>query len=470
MQTEIATDVLVIGCGIAGCTAALKAADAGMNVSLITSSSDVENCNTSKAQGGIIYKGETDSPESLIQDIWQAGCQKGYMPSIQLLAQTGPSLVDEILFNRLKIPFDSDSSGKLDLTEEAAHAVPRIIHVADSTGREIGIHFHKAVSSHPNIHLYTGFTAIDLLTTGHSATDSQNVYKPQTCFGAYVFDIQEKKVITFLAKETVLATGGVGALYLHNTNSDISRGDGIAMAHRAGARIINMEYIQFHPTGLYHPFKPRCLLSESLRGEGAVLINHLGEPFMNEYHPLGNLAPRDVVSRAIDDQMTKLQKQFVYLDISHKDPDWIRLRFPYITKICEEYGYDITSKPVPVVPVAHYTCGGIWVDHKGSTSIHHLSAVGEVTCTGVHGANRLASTSLLEGLVWGAFCGENLIARKNKSYDIPKVFPWQYENEPVDMALIRQDWQTIKHTMWNYVGPTRSYKRLQRAYTILRNL
>ncbi len=466
----IKTEVLVIGSGLAGCITALKAADLGLDVLLLTPKTAPDDCSTGRAQGGIIYKGEKDSKDLLINDIYEAGAKIGYMPSIKQLAELGTKCIEEVFFKRLQIPFDKDTSGEYDLTSEGAHSIPRIIHVSDFTGFKIYEHVIKAVSNHPNIKLYKDCLAIDLLTTGHSSLEPQDQYKQQCCFGVHAFNIATNKVFTVLAKETVIATGGIGGLYLHTTNPESSRGDGIAMASRAGARIVNMEYVQFHPTAIYHPSKSRLLLSESLRGEGAILINDLGKEFMHEYHPLKNLAPRDITARAIYDQMLKYKKNFVYLDISHKNPKWLKKRFPLITKICEEYGYDITKEPVPVVPAAHYSCGGILVDLKGNTNISNLRAVGEVACSGAHGANRLASTSLLECLVWGVACAEDIAAKRKENFNPPQIMKWQYEHEPMDLALIYQDWQTLRNTMWNYVGPVRSHVRLQRANSILTNL
>lgn len=463
-------DVLVIGAGIAGLSTAITCADAGLNVTVVCTTESLLECNTAWAQGGVIYQGFGDSMASLEKDIWEAGCRKGYWPAIHQLAKWGPKCVEEFLLGRLCVPFDKKEDGELDLTSEGAHSLPRIVHVKDATGKSIQAHFQKAVSHHPRIKLLFSHTAIDLLTTSHNSPDAQSIYLPTVCLGAYVYDAAIKQVKTILARETVLATGGLGGLYLHSTNHIAARGDGIAMAYRAGARLINMEYIQFHPTGLYHPEKPRFLISESLRGEGAVLINHLGQEFMEQYHPLKNLAPRDVVTRAIDDEMTKYQIPCVYLDMKKSDAAWIKKRFPMIHQKCLEYGYDLTRSPVPVVPVAHYTCGGILVDLEGRSSLQRLRAVGEVSCTGVHGANRLASTSLLEGLVWGILSAKSIVKDSPGSYEIPEVLPWQYENEPIDLSLIHQDWMTLRNTMWNYVGPTRSSKRLARAHIILRNL
>jgi len=466
----IETDLLVIGSGLAGCITALFSADSGMKVILVTSSIKENQCNTAKAQGGIIYKGKNDSHNLLVGDIWKAGCKFGSLEAIEKLVSSGANDIEDVFFERLQIPFDKDSQGNLDLTSEGAHSISRIIHCKDSTGSIIHQHVMQAVSNHNNIEILKNSTAIDLLTTSHSSLEVKDIYQENRCFGAYIFSSKTKKVLTIIAKDTVLATGGLGGLFLHSSNSEAARGDGIAMARRAGARIVNMEFIQFHPTGLFHPAKKRFLLSESLRGEGAKLINHLGEEFMHEYHEQKDLAPRDIVARAIYDQMIRFEKQFVYLDISHKDSDWIRKRFPLITSTCLDYGYDLTKEPVPVVPVAHYTCGGILVDLQGNTNIKSLKAVGEVSCTGVHGANRLASSSLLECLVWGRSAAKDIFANKKKSFTFPKVSPWKYEYETQDKALIYQDWQTLRNTMWNYVGPVRSYRRLERANTILANL
>jgi L-aspartate oxidase len=283
---------------------------------------------------------------------------------------------------------------------------------------------------------------------------------------------ESEAVRPIVARETVLATGGLGQIYLHTTNPRSARGDGLAMAYRAGARVINLEYIQFHPTALYHRLAPRFLLSESLRGEGARLVTRDGSPFMTKYHRLGDLAPRDVVARGIHEEMMETGEECMYLDITHKDAEWIRHRFPLIHRTCLSYGIDITRDRVPVVPAAHYSCGGVAVDLEGRTNITGLRAVGEVSCTGVHGANRLASTSLLEAITWGytAAEGAHRDLHENPLPDSSEVTPWQMEAEEVDPTLIQQDWSTIKMTMWNYVGLVRNRKRLNRALKILREL
>jgi len=462
------TDLLIIGCGIAGCSAALAAAKLGISVLMITKTREPEESNTFYAQGGIIYKGDNDSEELLIKDLMRAGADLCKKDAVRMLSKKGPKLVENVLMKELKVNFDKTSKGEFHLTEEGAHSVPRIIHAEDLTGKAIEIAFINRLKKYKNITIKTSLTAIDLLTLSHHSLNPLDIYKEPTCVGAYVFDQMNNRVFPIMAKETLIATGGIGRLFLHTTNPKSARGDGIAMAYRAGARIQNMEYIQFHPTALYHPDGERFLISESMRGEGAKLINKNGKSFMEKYHKLGSLAPRDIVARGIHEEMLQDGSECVFLDISHKKADWIKRRFPNIYKKCLEYRIDITKQPIPVVPAAHYSCGGIVVDLKGRTSIKRLRAAGEVACSGIHGANRLASSSLLEGLVWGTMAGQSIAEEIKKGRDgFPKIAPWRYETEEVDPALILQDWLTIKHTMWNYVGLVRTTKRLERAEKIL---
>lgn len=477
----IKTDLLIIGSGIAGCSAALAAGEAGLNVTILTKSTDPRRATATEwAQGGIIYKGDGDSPELLAQDIFRAGAEFGDMPAIEQLARLGPAYVEEYLINKAGVPFDRKPDHLLDITEEAAHSVRRIIHVADLTGRAVEDHLVDALEKFPNVRFITGGIALDLLTLSHHSKRPADVYSPPTCVGVYAFFQDTGKVEPILAGETLIATGGLGQLYLHSTNPRSARGDGVAMAYRAGARLLNMEYIQFHPTALYQDgFSPAqtnkvsFLISEAVRGEGGVLIRRTGESFMEKYHPLASLAPRDVVARAIQTEMLEHDEPCVFLDITKKDPDWIKRRFPNIYDRCMSIGIDMTQQPIPVVPAAHYACGGIAVDLQGRTSIQRLRAAGEVTCSGVHGANRLASTSLLEGLVWGVEAARSVaqdFQNNGNAYYFPEISEWRYENEPADPALILQDWLTIKYTMWNYVGLVRTTRRMKRARAILREL
>jgi L-aspartate oxidase len=296
-----------------------------------------------------------------------------------------------------------------------------------------------------------------------------DIYKKPACFGAFILDNKTSKIFPIFARETILATGGLGQIYYHTTNPPEATGDGIALAYRAGARCFNLQYIQFHPTTFYNE-RDRFLISESLRGEGAKLIDKFGKEFMNSFHEMGSLAPRDIVARGIHQTMLETGHPCVYLDISFKSSDWIKWRFPTIYEHCYNAGIDITKQPIPVVPAAHYSCGGVGVSLKGRTSLQRLYAVGEVACTGVHGANRLASTSLLESVVWGYLAGNDAVDNcENDSY-FPDIFLWEDGTENVDPALITQDWLNIKNTMWNYVGLVRTRQRLLRARTILHHL
>jgi len=471
-------DVLIIGCGVAGCSAALELAKGGLNVLLVTKTDQPEESNTYHAQGGIIYRGKDDNADKLVSDILEAGAGICWPYAAKILAEEGPELVRSILLDEIKVPFSRDRYGELDFTEEAAHSVKRIIHSNDFTGKAIETAFIKHILSIPNIELLTSHVAIDIITPEHHSTDPLDIYRPSCCLGAYLFNakdnVEEKKVKKVLAPVTVLATGGLGQIYLHTTNSESATGDGFAMAYRAGAKLINMEFIQFHPTTLFHKDAKRFLISESLRGEGAVLKTPEGEPFMEKYHPLGSLAPRDVVARAIHEEMVEHGYRYVLLDIaSYMDAEAIKRRFPLIYETCLKYGIDITKEPIPVVPAVHFSCGGIKVDEWGRTNIDRLFAIGEVSCTGLHGANRLASTSLLEGLVWGARAAKWILDNWDsyKKMPNPPIPEWIDTGvEEPDPALIKQDWITLKHIMWNYVGLVRTKRRLERAITDLRHL
>jgi L-aspartate oxidase len=473
MSAPRETDILVIGSGLGGLAAAWEGAKRGCQVTLLTRGSDPAESNTYRAQGGIIYRAPGESPEQLVADILAAGAGLSSHAAAALLSEEGPSKVKRILIDELHVPFDGspESADEPHLTSEAGHSRPRIIHYKDQTGLAIERAFFERVRSHPNVKLVSNATAVDLLTPSHHSLEPTDVYWRLSCVGAYVLDQTTGTICPISARETILATGGVGNVFLHSTNPPGARGDGIAMAHRAGARLINMQYIQFHPTALRAP--DGCfLISETVRGEGGRLVDRHGHEFMQRFHPAGSLAPRDVAARAIYQTMLESGEPCVYLDITHKPPDHLRGRFPGIYTICMRHGIDMTRDPIPVVPAAHYSCGGIASDDCGRTSIDRLRAVGEVACTGLHGANRLASTSLLECLVWGTRAGAQAAERVGSGEDFcfPEIAEWRYEREPADPALIAQDWLTIQHTMWNYVGLIRSEKRLNRAMRVLREL
>jgi L-aspartate oxidase len=471
------TDVLIIGSGIAGATAALKLAeDPGRHIILITREPDPEESNSRYAQGGIISRGPDDSADLLVQDILSAGAGASLPEAARVLAEEGPRRLDEVLLSESAVNFDRGPGGGFVYGQEAAHSARRILHVGDGTGRAIMQAMATEFQRRPNIELLTKATAVDLITYPHHSRDPLDTYQPIACHGAYVFDRNGQAVHRTLAAVTILATGGIGRIYRNTTNPPGARGDGLGMASRAGARIINAEYVQFHPTALSVPGAEGFLISEAVRGEGGVLLTPDGQPFMEKYDPQWkDLAPRDVVSRAIHTEMESNGYSHVLLDIaSHMAPEAIRARFPNIHAECLRVGIDITREPIPVVPAAHYFCGGVQVDLWGRSSIQNLYAVGEVSCTGLHGANRLASTSLLEGLVWGMRAAEDIAGKDGvPTYPRPEdIPPWDESGLTVDSdpALIQGDMQTIQNIMWHYVGLVRSGDRLSRAIRELRHM
>lgn len=471
----IETDVLIIGTGIAGCTTALTLADAGVAVTVVTRGRRPEDSNTYWAQGGIIYTAPGDTPAQLAADVDVAGAGHCYPKAVQILAEAGPGAVERVLLDRAQVTFDRTDTGELSLALEGGHSLPRIIHAADATGKVIEIGLLNAIEHHPNITLLTGHTAIDLLTPSHQARNRRWVYEPRNCVGAYLLDQDRGQVIRCIARKTVLATGGLGQIFLRTTNPAGARGDGLAMAYRAGVHTINAEYMQFHPTAFYANEGARFLVSEAVRGAGARLVHSDGEPFMDRHAPeWKDLAPRDVVARSIHREMLERDVPNVYLDLrSYIDRVEILNHFPTIHERALAYGIDITEDLVPVVPAAHYFCGGIRVDEWGRTTRRDLYAVGEVACTGVHGANRLASTSLLEGLVWGERAAQHIqpLLAETPLFDATEIPPWQSTgSEPADPALISQDMGTIRQIMWNYVGLARTAPRLARAQRELRRL
>jgi len=472
----VETDVLIIGSGIAGISAALRAAqDRQRQITLVTRTYDPAECNTRYAQGGIVARSDDDSPELLVKDVLRAGAGLSYPAAVQLLAEQGPDLVKQTLIEKAKVDFDRKDDGKLSFTREGGHSVSRILHVGDTTGHAIEKALLAYLKTLPNVTLHTGMTAVDLITSSHHSRDPLAIYEPITCHGAYMLDRKENMINRFLAKATILATGGIGRIYRHTTNPIGARGDGLAMAYRAGARVINAEYIQFHPTTLAVPGADNFLISEAVRGEGAKLITPDGRHFMETYAPQwGDLAPRDVVARAIHHEMLNHGYPHVLLNLADVMPaSRIRERFPSIYATCLEAGIDITAEPIPVVPAAHYFCGGVQVDDLGRSTIKGLYAVGEVSCTGLHGANRLASTSLLEGLVWGYRAGEDITTRDDLSrVDENHIPPWRdvSEGTAADPVLVYRDSRTLQNIMWLYVGLARNTHRLSRALRDLNHL
>ena len=461
------TDVLVIGCGIAGASAALEAAKSGLKVVLITKNAKFEESNTYYAQGGIVSLGENDHPELLKEDIIDTGDGINNPEAVDILTKEGKKAVDKILIEELKIPFTHSAPDSLDYAQEAGHSRRRILHIKDTTGKTIEEKFIHALKKLSNVTFLSDQTAVDLLTVPHHSKNLTAYYKSPHCLGAYVLDNKTKKVYIVFAPYTILATGGCGAVFLHTSNPSSAIGDGYAMAYRAGARIVNMEYIQFHPTSLYHRDADRFLISETVRGEGALLKTRKGQTFMENYSSKKEMAPRDEVARAIYEEMINSDSPYVNLDLASYAKVDIKKRFPNIYKTCLVYGIDITKDSIPVVPAAHYCCGGVLVDGWGRSSLKGLYAVGEVACTGVHGANRLASTSLLEGLVWGTRSAQQIVSHFDPGIPckLSDIHHWYYPDveEEIDPALIHQDWVSIRTTLWNYVGIIRTKKRLERA-------
>ena len=469
MKSEgiLKTDVLVIGCGIAGASAALEAAKSGLKVILLTKNSKFEESNTYYAQGGIVSLGKNDYPELLKEDIIESGDGINNPEAVDILTKEGQKAVETILIKELAIPFSRSSPDSLDYAQEGGHSRRRILHIKDTTGKTIEEKLIQVLKEFTNVTLLSDHTAVDLLTIPHHSKNLTAYYKDPQCLGVYVLDNNSKKVNIIFAPYTILATGGCGAVYLHTSNPSSAIGDGYAMAFKAGARIVNMEYIQFHPTSLYHRDGDGFLISETVRGEGARLKTRDGRTFMENYNSKKEMAPRDEVTRAIYEEMINSNSDYVGLDLVSYAKFDIKKRFPNIYKTCLEFGIDITKEFIPVVPAAHYCCGGVLVDSWGRSSLKGLYAAGEVSCTGVHGANRLASTSLLEGLVWGTRSAKHIVAHFDPEIpcEISEIHDWYYpENEEdVDPALILQDWVSIRTTLWNYVGIVRTTKRLERA-------
>lgn len=466
------SDVLIIGSGTAGLALALNLASHGKVIVLAKETAG--GTNSAMAQGGIsAVMSEEDSFESHIQDTLTAGAGLCKETIVRDYVEQAPDRIRDLI--NWGVNFDvkkrgSEETNEIDLTREGGHSFRRILHFEDQTGFEIHRALLARVRENPNITLMERFYAIDLIVNKEVDPDDMN---PVQCLGCYALNKADGEVHTFIAKNTILATGGAGKVYLYTSNWGGATGDGIAMAYRVGARIANLEFMQFHPTCLFHRESRNFLISEALRGEGGELIDSQGNAFMKKYHPLGSLAPRDVVARSIDNEMKKTGAECVYLDMTSLDRDFLKSRFPNIFNKCLEYGIDMSAQPIPVVPAAHYLCGGVLTDLEGRTDIPGLWAIGETACTGLHGANRLASNSLLECLTTAHNCAEEVKKHWSSfSYYHKEPKPWTHPHESNDdeMIVINHMWDEIRRLMWNYMGIVRSNKRLERAQHRLKNI
>jgi len=460
-------DVLIIGGGAAGLSLALRIAD-NCSVAIITKGPSKDG-STYYAQGGVSsVLGSDDSFESHIEDTLRVGGSLCREKTVRFTVEHGPENIRWM--QELGVPFSSDifNSGKreLHLTREGGHSHRRVVHAADATGKAMSDTLVNHARHHKKITFYENHIAVDLITTEKQGySDTANQQNGNSCIGAYVLNKKTKHVETFQARFVVLATGGASKVYLYTSNPDTSTGDGIAMAWRAGCSVRNMEFNQFHPTCLYHPEAKSFLISEAVRGEGGKLLLPDGKRFMQKFDERGELAPRDIVARAIDHEMKRLGVPCVYLDISHRSPAFIVSHFPTIHERCLKYGIDITKEPIPVVPAAHYTCGGVTSDLHGRTEINNLYAIGETAHTGLHGANRLASNSLLECLVFAQAAANDINALIGQPYQYRKISNWD-ESRVTDSdenVVISHNWDELRRFMWDYVGIVRTNKRLERA-------
>jgi L-aspartate oxidase len=461
---NITTDYLVIGSGIAGLSLSIKLAELGTVA--VVSKKDLLEGNTAYAQGGVAaVMSPKDSFERHIQDTITAGAGLCREPIVRGVVEEAPERVRELMswgMSFAKQTAGTGEDGPYELGLEGGHSRRRVLHAGDSTGAQIAKALVKKAQGTSRIQFYDHHIAVDLITT-----DKLGATVPPACMGAYVLDSDAQVVKTFLARRGVLlATGGAGKVYLYTSNPDVATGDGVAMAYRAGAKVANMEFVQFHPTCLFHPQAKSFLISEAVRGEGGVLQLADGSSFMDKHHEMKELAPRDIVARAIDSELKRRGDACVYLDIRFKGADFIKSRFPMIHRQCLRFGIDITKDRIPVVPAAHYFCGGVQTDDRGRTSIDRLWAVGEVACTGLHGANRLASNSLLEGLVFAHRAYEDLKQHQPAPLEMESVPAWNPGNarNSDEAVVITQNWDEIRQLMWNYVGIVRTDRRLERAY------
>ncbi len=458
MSTSIQTPILIVGSGLAGLSLALKLAEQGFKVSVL-SKRKIETGSTRWAQGGIAaVLSEEDSFASHVDDTILAGVNLNHRETVEFVVRNGPDVIQWLIDQGTEFTRENE---QYHLTREGGHAHRRIIHAADATGHAVHETLASRCDRHANISLYESHVAIDLITSRKLGLPGTN-----RCLGLYALNIDNGEVITFKAGRVVLATGGCSKVYLYTSNPDTSTGDGIAMAWRAGCSIGNLEFNQFHPTCLYHPHAKSFLITEAVRGEGGKLLLANGEPFMARHDERGELAPRDIVARAIDYEIKKSGDDCVYLDISHRSPEFIKTHFPNIYKRCLKFGLDMTKEPLPVVPAAHFTCGGIYTDLKARTDLAQLYAIGECTFTGLHGANRLASNSLLECLVFADAAFKDMQKNRESIEIASQPLPdWDESqvSDPDEQIVVSHNWDELRRFMWDYVGIVRTDKRLERA-------
>ena len=473
MDAQHTADVLVIGSGIAGLSYALHVADFA-SVVLVTKRA-LADANTAWAQGGIaaVLDPAQDSFDRHVDDTLVAGAGLCRKDVVEMIVHHGPSAIERLI--ALGVDFDRDASGDLQLAREGGHTARRVVHHADATGEAIEIALADRVRRHPRIRVLEHHLAVDLITRGRIARGQRQCQpggKGDRVLGAYVLDVAKGEVSALVAPVVCLATGGAGKVYCYTTNPDVATGDGLAMAWRAGARVANMEFFQFHPTVLFHPQAKNFLISEALRGEGGILRNIHGEAFMARYHHQRDLAPRDIVARAIDAELKQSGADSVFLDMTHLPAPFLEERFPTIFAKCLSLGVDMRTQAIPVVPAAHYQCGGVQVDLDGRTNIPGLLAIGEVSCTGLHGANRLASNSLLEGVVYAETAAAHTRVFLEEPHDPTEldVPAWDTRSagDDEEAVVVKQSWDEIRQLMWNYVGIVRTNRRLLRAQRRLR--
>ena len=458
-MSRISTDVLIIGSGLSGLSTALSLAEKSISVTIVTKSS-IDVSNSANAQGGIasVVDFGHDSFEKHVEDTILAGAGLNKEEVVRFFVEKGPDAID--YFKELGCRFTENEPGRLDLGKEGGHTERRVVHAGDMTGMELIKAVKNGVLKHPGITILENHTAVDLITTAKFMLSDQN-----RVAGAYVLNDKDI-IVTIIAKSVLIATGGCGKVYLYTSNPDVTSGDGVAIGFRAGVPVVNMEMIQFHPTILYHEKVTSMLISEALRGEGGILVDRKGVSFMEKYHSMGSLAPRDIVARAIDYELKKSGDDCVFIDMTKLDGNFLRTRFPNIFRVCYDAGIDMRTDPIPVVPAAHYMCGGLKSDISGKTVVPGLFVSGEVAHTGLHGANRLASNSLLEAAVMAKYAAKEIVSYLDMPMDeIADVPEWNDESagDNDEKIVIKQNWDEIRRFMWNYVGIVRSNKRLERA-------